>query len=100
VPSGLTAHPVKPTASKSGRAATNIDKGRNPLQIAIAFRGVFFNRCTIRIGLLNHDPFVSDVKYESNNSNNDQDGNEYAQGVPTRYKSIKLGGKPVEFIVG
>ena len=100
MPSGLTAHPVKPTASKSGRAATNIDKGRNPLQIAIAFRGVFFNHCTIRIALLNHDLFVSDVKYESNNSNNDQDDNEYSQDIPTRCKGIKLGGKTVEFIVG
>ena len=100
MPSGLTAHSVKPTASKSVRASTNIDKGRNPLQIAIAFRGVFFNHCTIRIALLNHDLFVSDVKYESNNSNNDQDGNEYAKGVPTRCKSIKLGRKSVEVIVG
>ena len=76
MPSGLTAHLIKAIGSKKARATTNKGRSRNPRENI--FCGVLFSLSTIRIGLLNHNPFASDEKYESNNSDNDQDGDEYS----------------------
>ena len=97
MPTGLNAHLIKVIGSKKARATTNKGKGPNPRKKT--FCGVPLNRNTIRIGLLNHNPFASDEKHESNNSDNDQYDNDNSQAISTCRKSIKLGGKPVKFIV-
>jgi hypothetical protein len=73
---GPTAHLIKVTVRKKARATRNKYRGRNPRERT--FCGVLLNLSTIRIGLLNHNPFASDEKYESNNSDNDQDGDEHS----------------------